>query len=220
MHRGGRILRHRWSEIGPDALEHACLLAALSPEVVDAQDPAQCPANVMPGWLAYLTPDLADFISDTYWPHFVECYVQDAARWHKLDAPAWERCNTRVCIAALEVALPHDQSGVVERMLGLLRRRLAGDEPTAAEWEEAQAQAQAQTWVAWVASTSAVAVREVAEAAATAEAVAWAAAWAASADARGARGAGDAAKVAAWDRIAKATLDAIEAEIVAAEAQQ
>src|SRR5678810_579442 len=63
----GNLLRNTWTQ----GQERACLLAALSPEVATTEDPIDCPAAVMPAWLANLTPSLDDNGSAEAWPAMV-----------------------------------------------------------------------------------------------------------------------------------------------------
>lgn len=87
----GRLRRQKLRAIDGDGQERVHLLAALAPEVGEAADPSACPANVMPQWLAQLTPSFDDHTSLTYWPAFVQCYAYLAGRWHALNAAAWRR---------------------------------------------------------------------------------------------------------------------------------
>lgn len=64
----GRRIWHRWTRLhhqvrtGTDAHGRhlACLLATVAPECGEAMTPDVCPADIMPLWLAHLTPWLAD----------------------------------------------------------------------------------------------------------------------------------------------------------------
>jgi hypothetical protein len=224
----GRILRGSWTGTDARGRETACLLAALSPEVGEEERASACPAHVMPGWLARLTPMLDDETSEGYWPEFVRAYASAAARWHVLDAAAWRRVLGRVMLATLEIARPHGRAGAVARVADLWSRVLDGDEPTGSEWAAARAAASA--WAAGAASASSRAAARAAESAAesawsaakaaeaaraaesAAESAARAAAWAS-----GGSAAWAATARAAWDTIARATIDAINTECDAQE---
>jgi hypothetical protein len=233
----GRIIRGEWTDKDLQGRERACLMAALSPEAGEAKSASACPANVMPQWLARLTPLLDDCTSLAYWPEFVRDYAATASRWHALDNAAWRRVMARVMLASLEVVQPNDRAGVVARVANLWRRVLDGDEPPVCEWAEvagasnaaASATELAESWAAWVAWAAGDAgdagrvanVARVADTAArAAEAAAWVAWYAYAGDAgdlRDAEDAGRAADVAAWDTIARATIDAINTECDARE---
>jgi len=215
----GRIIHSKWRRV-EGGREYVCLLAALSPEVADAEDAEDCPADVMPLWLALLTPDLDDYVSHEYRPTLIRRYAGLAHRWHVLDADAWQRCDWAARRVALVEARSHTDYEpsveVCDLVIALLDRALAGDEPSAQEWADAMTVART------VAMTVASTVAETA--AATAAAASWAAtATAAAATAAAEKAAaaswaaGPAAATAAWDRIAEAILDAIEVEIEMAE---
>jgi hypothetical protein len=236
--REGRIIRNAWTGEDAQGRETACLLAALSPEAGEEERASACPAHVMPEWLARLTPMLDDKTPEAYWPEFVRCYAYAAARWHVLDDAAWRRVLARVMLASLDVARPHDRSGVVARVADLCRRVLDGNEPAVCEWTAAEEAARAAAWAlaeeaarATRAEGAAWALVEAGEAAAraaraAARAAAGAGAWALP-EAAGDAGAwaGEAAAwateaaevVTAWDTIARATLAAINTECDAQE---
>jgi hypothetical protein len=70
-----RIIRGEWTGTDEQGRETACLLAALAPEVVEAEGEWACPANIMPSWFAYLTPWMDDNASDTEWHRTVRRYA-------------------------------------------------------------------------------------------------------------------------------------------------
>src|SRR5690348_10976978 len=90
----GRLLRNRWRDtVTEPGRERACLLAALVPEneVKNGDVVASCPAEVMPQWLAILTPSIDDNGTLAAWPVMTRRYAEAARRWSVLDAPAWDR---------------------------------------------------------------------------------------------------------------------------------
>jgi hypothetical protein len=197
MIRENRVIRRAWTE----GHERACLLAALSPEAGKAQSASECPAEVMPRWLAHLTPWLDDAPSEQAWPALVRRYAGLARRWHALDAAAWERARIGVLIVIVTEArrsCPQHEAqalAAIDEVLAWLRQGAPDSGRLAAEWA-AEAAAGASAKAAW------------ASAEAAAEAAQWASASACSATA---------ARAEASDRIAIGVLDAIEREIVAAE---
>lgn len=109
------VLRHVWTDgpRGPHGYMRACLLAALSPEVGDTEEPTECPSWLMPLWLAEATPDLDDEVSDEAWPDVIRRYADLAGRWHVLNDEAWERARHAATVAVLREALFHMSGSVV-----------------------------------------------------------------------------------------------------------
>jgi hypothetical protein len=194
----GRLIREKWTA----GHGRACLLAALSPEAGAAQSAAACPAELMPPWLAYLTPWLDDAPSADAWPNIVRRYAGLARRWHVLDGRAWDRARIGALIAIVSEARTHTGDDAValaaiDGVLGWLRRGAPESDRDAA-------------WAARaVAADAAYAARAAARAAASA-----------SASARAARAAEWEAAEDASDRMASGVLDAIEREIAEAEASR
>jgi hypothetical protein len=213
----GRIIRKAWWGKDEQGRETACLLAALSPEVAAEQQSRACPADVMPPWLATLTPSLDDCTSCEYWPDFVRSYADAAERWRVLDVEAWGRAKARVMIAVLEIAERDDENGVVQAVLGLWRRTLVGGHPTLREWYDARVNgipvhrphaqvhlaAAADSAVHAMVSGSSWLTYSACDTASAAEIIG-----------------GSKAKSAAWDTIAQATIDAINTECAALEGKQ
>jgi len=208
-----RLLRNRWG----DGQERACLLLALVPEVGEYGAVERCPADVIPGWLAHMTPSLDDNGSASAWPAMVRRYAAVVRRGAEtLDDAGWRRVLARTMLAMLAGAAPHDTSGSCQRVSGLWTRVLAGEEPGAEEWAEAAAAAAAAA--VWAARTAAEAWTDPWTAVWAARTAAEAAAWearravgaAATLAASAARTA--AAREATWDRITGALLDGIEIE--------
>jgi hypothetical protein len=210
-----RIIRGAWRSTSADGRELACLLGAVGKDV---DSPSKCPAEVMPAWLAHLTPSIDDKPSEAAWPEIIRRYADCAVRWHVLTPEAWRRCELKVKREALLIAQPHDKSDSCTRALALIDRALQGDEPLAGEWSDAAAAAAAAAADAsWPAAQAARAAS--ADAADAADAAGLAAAYAvraARAAAYAVRAARAAAAAAAWDRIANACLAAIEKELEAA----
>ena len=208
----GRLIRGAWTGTDARGRETACLLAALAPECGTRQSPDACPAEVMPGWLAHLTPWIDDAGTLEAWPGVIRRYAAIAGRWHVLDAAAWQRAEWRVKVACVEEALCHvttDHWGVrasCEGVLTVLRRAVE-----TGQIDESAA--------AWAASAAAVKARE----ASAASAAAWAAKEATEASAAsaaraatGAAGTIQATREAA-DRLTSTILSLLEAACALAE---
>jgi len=160
----------------------ACLLSQLSPECEQEESASYCPSEVMPEWLASLTPWIDDSGTIEHWPEVVRRYASLAHRWHKLTPEQWTRLDYRVRAICVREAMRHTTSeavlSVCDTVTALCDRAASGDMPSGEEWAAA-ARAAAAAWAA----------------AARAAAAAWAAAWTA---ARAARAAAEAARAAAW----------------------
>ena len=217
----GRLIRDAWTE-GHD---RACLLAALSPEAGAAQSAAACPAELMPPWLAYLTPWLDDAPSEHAWPHIVRRYASLARRWHVLDGRAWDRARIGALIAIVSEARTHtgDDTRVLSAADGViawLRRGAPHHESTCvrdAAWAARAVAADAADAARAATHASARAADAALSAADAARTAAWAAAARTAEWEAAARAATDAAEDAS-DRMASGVLDAIEREIAEAEA--
>jgi hypothetical protein len=205
----GTLIRKAWG----DGHKRACLLAALAPETAQASSSKACPAEVMPEWLAHLTPSMDDYGTAEAWPAMVRRYAELASRWHVLSADQWSRLDYQARIVALKECRDHAPE-VVDRVIELCERAASGDMPSHGEWVDAAAEAAAEA--------AARAAARAARAAETAAEAAWAAAraasatWAAGAAARAAGAAAGAAST-VWDRMTSAILDVIESEIEKAE---
>jgi hypothetical protein len=105
--REDRIIRGEWTGTDEQGRETACLLAALAPEVVEADGEWACPANIMPSWFAYLTPWMDDNASEAEWPRMVRRYATCAARWSVLDNAAWRRIEVFALRTAVVEAMRH-----------------------------------------------------------------------------------------------------------------
>ena len=103
----GRVIRGGWGGADEQGREEACLLVALSPEVAEYGDAGACPAGVMPAWLAYLTPWMADRGTGTEWSRVVRRYAACAARWSVLDEAAWRRVEIAARRACVSEAMSH-----------------------------------------------------------------------------------------------------------------
>ena len=198
----GRIIRRRWTGTDGQGRELACLLAALSPEVGEAQDASECPGDIMPEWLAFITPSIDDGVSGGYWPEMVERYRKCAHRWHALDDAAWRRAECRVLAACLQEAMPYAGNegvfGYCQSVLALCLREADGDPPVRAAWVAARDAGA----VIWTSTGTSAAY------------IAWSAARCKGVAARDAACAATRAAFGevSWDRIAVAVFEAIECE--------
>jgi hypothetical protein len=194
----GRIIRGGWLGTDAQGREMACLLAALSPEAGDARRADACPAAVMPGWFANLTPWIDDGGSTAEWPRVVRRYAACAARWSALDEAAWRRVEVAARRASVVEAMRHTTD---ERVLDACRGVLV--------WLDDDMPESSQTAVVAAARAAGGTARTAAWAARPArDAAGWATVTAAAA----AAGMAGAAADKAADRITDAVLSALEKE--------
>lgn len=133
----GRIIRHAWTRREDGGRQMLCLLAALSPEVRVAETSAACPADVMPAWLAALTPVLNDCGSPAGWPRVVRRYADLAHRWHVLTADDWRWLDCQITALALSAARDRTEGDAAREAMGAaitLCERAATERVWRREW--------------------------------------------------------------------------------------
>ena len=206
----GRLTHGAWTRTHDDGRELLCLLAAMSPEVAEAEDADACPAHIAPPWLAHLLPWIDDAGTDAARPTVWARVADLQARWSALWPDGWpedvsRRADARVRRAAVLAARVHAterELPAIDGVVALLDRRIAGDEPGEGEWSAvasaAAASAASASAASWAAARAAVS-----------------ASWAAAAGA--AWKAARAAARAAADALTVEILDIIEAEIESGE---
>jgi hypothetical protein len=229
----GRVIWGDWTR-EEDGRHLACLLAHLAPECGETRDASACPGDVLPPWLAHLTPWMDDNVSDAYRPALWREYARVVRRAAILTADDWRRLDYAARAIAVRDARPHaegSQLAAIDGVLALLDRGAAGDWPSDDEME----QAARATWMAYAVTEAAAwaAANAPANAAATwaAARAAWTAAVAGEAGGAGGAGVWAAArtaastaaraattrakakdeKTAAADRITRAVLAAVDA---------
>ncbi len=163
----GTLFRRGWGE----GYGYVSLIAALSPETAKSRDWNDCPAEVMPPWLAMLTPLMDVRGSADAWEPMVRKYADLAARWHVFNAAGWHRALHGVLVALMRVVQPHAPD-VVDPVVELLQRPVGT--VTVSEWRSAEVEAWGATVSADAAakSTMATAARAATEAAAAAKSAA------------------------------------------------
>ena len=90
--REGRLVQGRWHGRGGGddgaGREIACLLGSIHPDINGTGD---CPASLMPRWMAHLTVRLFDGVPAATVRHYGEAYATRMHRWGALDGAGWER---------------------------------------------------------------------------------------------------------------------------------
>jgi hypothetical protein len=196
--REGRLVRHQWSGQDKKGRHIACLLGSIHEDI---DEPAKCPANVMPLWMAELLPALFDgVVAERAVPLGIQ--FAEALRVGNTDNSVMQRWLIRVVEGAVADAAPkinpapdywHQVKAACDQVIAALR---TGDKDEAAAKAAGAAAAKA-------AKSAEAAAAKSAEAAAAkaAKVAAWATAKAAWAAAEAAAAAGAAAGAAAYDRL-------------------
>jgi hypothetical protein len=236
----GRIIQGKWSRKDVQGRHLVCALAAFGDG--DINNTGDCPADLMPRWLAEIVPTIDDGLALDRIHWFTGELVSRARKWHILDDTAWDRIRTGFMVACIRQALdsaapvqPDPKPAYWEKVVNACNGVIAALESGEGLQEAAAAAAEAR-WAAarWAAAEAAAAARWAAAAAAearwaearwaAAEAAAaarWAAArWAAAAAAAAARWAAArwaaaAAAAAAYKRLAETLFQLIDAELPA-----
>jgi hypothetical protein len=217
-HREGRIIQNAWRQNeSSHGRELVCALAAFGPDINSSAD---CPADLMPAWLAELIPTLDDGIAADDVPWFMGELLIRARQWQSFDAAAWERVRTGFLIRTIQIAVdeaanaqPAEPPAYWQQVLDAIkkvREALSGNGDLAA----ADAAAYAAARAAYAAADAAADAAAYA-AARAARAAAYAAARAARAAADAAAYAAARAARAAMRRIAEALFSIIDAESAA-----
>lgn len=218
------LVRRDWG----DGEKYACLYSALVPGATSTDN---CPAEIMPQWLADVTFSLTDNVSESGWAGRMRRYGEASARWNVLSDDQWEFVRRQWGADCIEVVLRHaekvehgdywaDVQKSCQVIFDVLR---ANQDPTLDQINAARAAGDAVGAVgpAWATEAAAWAAE------AAADAAAWAAEAAARAAAREAartavkavwavRATGTAAE-AAWDNLFDMLMDRIEAECAKSE---
>ena len=102
-HAGNSIIQGAWQS-EKDGRNLVCALAAFGPpgEINRASD---CPADLMPQWLAELVPAIDDGIAEDQVPWFSGALIDRAERWHILNDAAWKRIHTGILVAGVRQAI-------------------------------------------------------------------------------------------------------------------
>ena len=97
----GRLIQRAWhTEKGGRKM--ACLLGSIHPSVTSE---AECNGDLMPMWLAQLTPRLFDSIPADKVTEIGLRYGSLVARWHVLTPDQWEAVKTAFLVRTVDAAL-------------------------------------------------------------------------------------------------------------------
>ena len=234
-HAAGAIIQGAWQREN-NGRDLVCALAAFG-EPGEINGTSDCPADLMPQWLAELVPAIDDGITEDQVPWFSGALIDRAERWHILNDAAWKRIHTGILIASVRRAIqaastvhqanppeywPKVAAACEQVCTALqtgegLAAAYAAAYAAAADAAAADAAAYAAPYAARAAACAARAVAYAARAAAdvadAAEDAARAAAEAADAAAYAARSAARAVWKAAWKAFAKTLFSLIDVEL-------
>ena len=96
-----RLVQGEWHSQDAQGRELACVLGAISPEIVSA---TECPASVMPQWLALIVVGMFDGQGKDDAAAWAGRFGEQMSRWHVLDGAAWDRVRAAFCAACVEDA--------------------------------------------------------------------------------------------------------------------
>lgn len=95
-HVAGRTLTQGyWRKRVSDGTELVCLLAAFGDDI---NDPANCPVELMPEWLARLLPCINDGLPAIFFDDFAAAFVDQAGVWSTFDETQWARIQRALLI--------------------------------------------------------------------------------------------------------------------------
>ena len=197
-----RLVQKTWHTKDAEGRELACALGAMHPSVTKPQD---CNGDLMPLWLAELTPTLFDGIPATEVSNIGTRYGTLVGQWHVLSPESWNTILTKFLIRtiddAVEAARPVASTAIywtqVETACEGVKKALNGDGDLNAA-EAAAYAANAAAYAAYAAARAAAYAAYAAYAAARAAANAANAAYAARAAAYAAYAAAYAAYAASY----------------------
>jgi hypothetical protein len=98
----GRLVQNAWHGRDNDGRAIACLLGAIDPRITAA---AQCNGDLMPMWLATLTPILFDGISTNIVTLIGKRYGLLVRQWHKLTPDDWELVLRNIIVHIIDNAI-------------------------------------------------------------------------------------------------------------------
>ncbi len=78
-----------------------CLLGAMHKESAINRHHNYCPQEIMPKFMAAITPIIDDYVSREKWEAMVEKYISLASKWYKLTPQKWSEIERYAAIAAL-----------------------------------------------------------------------------------------------------------------------
>lgn len=140
----GRIIRNKWSDTDESGRQLLCLYTALAgdPEA----RPDTCPADLCPGWLAYLLPWMEESGTEAAWPSVVSRVGALAPRLGEIQGEASDQLRSRCLAHIVREAMRHtDEVEECMALLALLAKHGLGGAVAMWEWNATDAAARAAT---------------------------------------------------------------------------
>jgi hypothetical protein len=78
-----------------------CLLGAMHKESAINRHHNYCPTEIMPKFMAAITPIIDDYVSLEKWEDMVSRYIGLASKWYKLNSDQWSEIERYAAIAAI-----------------------------------------------------------------------------------------------------------------------
>lgn len=118
----GAISQGHWRRQDEQGRELVCVLAAFGKDINGTED---CPAALMPRWLARLVPAMVDGLPSHQLQRFASGLIDRAGRWPVLDGAAWDRVHAGLMMEIVWYATD------VARWLDAAAGRVYGAKPAA-----------------------------------------------------------------------------------------
>jgi hypothetical protein len=105
-----RIIRDSWSNkvrsYNPvtqrvSVTHQYCLLGAMHKESAINRHHSYCPQEIMPKFMAAITPIIDDYVSRENWESMVQRYISLASKWYRFTPDQWSEIERYAAIAAL-----------------------------------------------------------------------------------------------------------------------
>jgi hypothetical protein len=136
------MIRDAWG----DGQNWACLLSSMVPKCGTKKSASTCPAELLPRWMAELTPWINDAGTGEQWPVVIDRYASCIGRSDVMTAIAWERLMYRALGVIVREAVSHTEEAEVVAVCQTvitLCDRAANTKPVAkSEWNAARAAAE------------------------------------------------------------------------------
>ena len=136
----GTLCRNTWTGKLSDGRKTACLLAAIWPAAGKKWSSADCPASLMPQWLADLTPWIDDNPTDAAWEGFIRRYAALVPFFGRMSSEQSDALSRRFRASCVRKLMNYADGGAPFAACEAIAEALeAGREPTPEEVAAAEA---------------------------------------------------------------------------------
>ena len=97
----GRLVQGSWHG-ERDGRHLACILGSFDESI---RSEADCPAQIMPAWMTYLTVRIFDGLSNADYLPWADEYAKSMRTWGMLDGAAWDRAHIKFKVSVIRHAL-------------------------------------------------------------------------------------------------------------------